>query len=347
MLQSIWRELIHQLWRATSAVESALAGTYTGVILQGVWDLASQLWYFVVIGALISSLVWRYLPKVWVRDVLERRARSSIVVAALLGLVSPMCTFAAIPVVGTLVGLGVPAPPLVAFMVASPLMNPSLFVYTAGVISAEMAVARLLTALIVGLAAGAAAQFAVSRQLLSFDAVRLDGVPEGLYPKPPPGVGRSWGEQFVLLGRRFLGDLSFIARYFSLGILIAALVKAFLSEEVVMAAVGPGSPWAIPAAVALGVPLYACGGGSLPVIESMMSMGMTSGAALAFFIAGPATKFSTISMLAAVFGRRVLSLYLLVMLTGALFGGFFYPFEAEYLQTTSRSYDAMDQLFME
>ena len=39
--------------------------------------------------------------------------------------------------------MGVPAAPLVAFVVASPLMNPALFVYTAGTISMEMAVARV------------------------------------------------------------------------------------------------------------------------------------------------------------------------------------------------------------
>ena len=78
--------------------------------------------------------------------------------------------------------------------------------------------------------------------------------------------------------------------------------------------------------VALGVPLYACGGGSIPVIDSMMQMGMTRGAALAFFISGPATKFSTLSVFGTVFGSRLLGLYLAVMLVGALIWGWVYPF---------------------
>ena len=88
----------------------------------------------------------------------------------------------------------------------------------------------------------------------------------------------------------------------------------------------------MPMAVALGVPLYACGGGSIPIVEIMMQMGMTSGAALAFFIAGPATKFSTLAVLGTVFGRRLLFCYLALMLSGALFWGLVYPFQRSELE---------------
>ena len=146
---------------------------------------------------------------------------------------------------------------------------------------------------------------------------------------PAKTDGRS---EVRILAQRFRGDLLFIAKFFGLGIFIAALVKTFLSQELVLALVGPGSVWAVPMAVALGVPLYACGGGSIPIVESMMQMGMSPGAALGFFIAGPATKFSTLTMLGAVWGRRILLFYLSLMLVGALFWGFLYPFGGENIQ---------------
>ena len=294
--------------------------TYTLRVLANFWDLAAQLWYFVVLGALLSTLAWRYLPKTRIRRTLQQRANGSIVASTLLALISPLCTFAAIPVAGRLINMGVPAAPLVAFVVASPLMNPALFVYTAGTISMEMAVARLVTAASVGLLAGFAAQSALRR--LTF-AVRTSVPAE---PSTAKTDGRS---EARILAQRFRADLLFIAKFFGLGIFIAALVKTFLSQELVLALVGPGSVWAVPVAVALGVPLYACGGGSIPIVESMMQMGMSPGAALGFFIAGPATKFSTLTMLGAVWGRRILLFYLGLMLVGALFWGFLYPFGGE------------------
>ena len=322
-IQTLYHDLTHPLWQAASIAEHYLRDTYTLRVLANFWDLAAQLWYFVVLGALLSTLAWRYLPKTRIRRTLQQRANGSIVASTLLALISPLCTFAAIPVAGRLINMGVPVAPLVAFVVASPLMNPALFVYTAGTISMEMAVARLVSAASVGLLAGFAAQSTLRR--LTF-AVRT-AVPAEHAPAKTDG--RS---EVRILAQRFRGDLLFIAKFFGLGIFIAALVKTFLSQELVLALVGPGSVWAVPVAVALGVPLYACGGGSIPIVESMMQMGMSPGAALGFFIAGPATKFSTLTMLGAVWGRRILLFYLSLMLVGALVWGFLYPFGGENIQ---------------
>ena len=322
-IQTLYQDLTQPLWQAASIAEHYLRDTHTLRVLASFWDLAAQLWYFVVLGALFSTLAWRYLPKTRIRRTLQQRANGSIVASTLLALISPLCTFAAIPVAGRLINMGVPAAPLVAFVVASPLMNPSLFVYTAGTISMEMAIARLVTAASVGLLAGFAVQAVLRR--LTF-AVRT-AVPAEHAPAKTDG--RS---EVGILAQRFRADLLFIVKFFGLGIFIAALVKTFLSQELVLALVGPGSVWAVPVAVALGVPLYACGGGSIPIVESMMQMGMSPGAALGFFIAGPATKFSTLTMLGAVWGRRILLFYLGLMLVGALFWGFLYPFGGENIQ---------------
>jgi uncharacterized membrane protein YraQ (UPF0718 family) len=330
MLETIYHNLKHLLWQIASSAEHYLRNTYTLQVVANFWGLMAQLWYFVILGALLGTLAWRYLPRTRIRRALQQRANGSIVVATLLGLVSPLCTFAAIPVAGSLITMGVPAAPLVAFVVASPLMNPSLFVYTAGTIGMEMAVARLLTACSVGLLAGFAAQFALRRRLLEF--VDLAETPAGPYAAVAGGSSIPLRAEFRVLAQRFRGDLFFIAKFFSLGIFIAALVQTFLSQELVLALVGPGSVWAVPLAVALGVPLYACGGGSIPIVDSMMQMGMSPGAALAFFIAGPATKFSTLTMLGAVWGRRILMFYLGLMLVGALFWGYLYPFSSESIQ---------------
>ena len=331
MLKACYHYLEHQFWQLFSIADYYLQTTYTGRTLANFWDLATQLWYFAAVGALLSTLIWRFLPKARIRTLLLKRANASIVAASLLGLISPMCTFAAIPVVAGLITAGVPAPPLVAFLVASPLMNPSLFAYTAGVIGTEMALARLLTAGSMGLIAGVATRLALRYQLFDFAYLAAEKIPGGVYQASASSAeSPRWTEVGTLL-RHFWSDLAFIARFFALGIFIAALVKTLLTEELILSVMGPASAWAVPLAVVLGVPLYACGGGSIPIVEIMMRMGMTSGAALAFFIAGPATKFSTLAVLGAVFGRRILTFYLVVMLSGALLWGYAYPFDRQQL----------------
>ncbi|MSR81439.1 MAG: hypothetical protein EXS58_00720 [Candidatus Latescibacteria bacterium] len=320
MLETLWRPLL----RLLGVVQSAFQDTYTGRILFVCWDLVGQMWYFVMIGAVLSTLAWRFLPRGQVGRALSRRG--SILVAAILALVSPLCTFAAIPVVGSLLAAGAPAAPLVAFLVASPLMNPTLFLYTAGVLGWEMALARVLTALSLGIAAGLGAQVALRRGLLDFSGVALDPAPD---PARAGGQDRPLVAELKTLGRRLGKDLVFIGKFFALGIFIAALTKTVLSAELVRQWLGPGSRWGVPLAVGMGVPLYACGGGTIPIVQTMMEMGMSQGVALAFFIAGPATKFPTLAALGAVFGRRLLGYYLAVVLAGALFWGYVYPFGSE------------------
>ena len=330
MLQTAYDRAMHSLWRVAGEAAALLQGTYTARVLDGFWDLLVQLWYFAVLGAAITTLVWLYLPKAWLRESLRRHARFSVLAAVLLGLVSPLCTFAAIPLVGSLIVRGAPAVPLVAFMVTSPLMNPALFLYTAGILDTEMALARVVSAASVGLAAAGLAHAGLKHGALRLDRPALEQIPAGIYTAATAETA-PFHIRLGAVGRRFAGDLSFIGRYFLLGIFIAALVKALLDEGMVYAVFGAGSAWAVPAGMALGIPLYACGGGSLPVVEAMVQNGMTSGAALAFFISGPATKFSTITMLGAVFGRRMLLFYLGLTLTAALLWGYLYPFSNQFL----------------
>lgn len=324
MREPIQIYLSHGFWGFVGAAERLLEGTYAGRILAAFWELVAQLWLLVVLGALVSTLAWRFLPRTWIQQKLQRRAGSSIVLASLLGVVSPICTFAAIPLVGALAGLGLPAPPLVAFLIASPLMNPSLFVYTAGTIGLEMAVARLISAFSLGIFAGFAALLAQGRGIQVLGPPVAEKMPQGHYPAVAGGTALPPIAHLRLLLERFAGDLAFVARYFALGIFIAALVEVFVSSTALVRFVG--GRWGVPLAVLLGAPLYACGGGNLPVVERLLRLGMSPGAALAFFIAGPATRFSTLSVLGAVFGRRLLLLYLAVMLSGALLWGYLYPF---------------------
>ncbi len=322
MSEFLWSPT-YLLYYAADWCRDELPGTYTGEVGIQFFELTAELWFWVIAGAACSALASHLLPRARLDRVLRKHRTGAVFGATILGLVSPLCTFAAIPVAARVLQSGVIAPPVMAFLFASPLMNPALFTYTYGTLGIEMATARTLTAVSIGLVAG------FGTQLLQ----RYGNLASTILPQPdryPVVAGGSsaalaqpaWSE----LPRRFTKDLAFISKWFTIGILIAALSAALLSPEFVRTVLGAGSRWSVPVAVALGVPLYACGGGTLPIVEIMIQMGMTPGAALAFFIAGPATKFHTVGTLGAVFGRRLLFWYLAVMILGALLWGNVYPF---------------------
>ena len=198
-----WYELDPSYWLYYAAdwCRDELPGTRTGAVGIAFFELCAELWPWVAAGAALSALASHYLPRTRLGALLSRHRGGSVAGASLLGLVSPLCTFAAIPVASRIMGAGVPAPPLMAFLFASPLMNPALFVYTLGALGLEMAVARTVTALAIGLAAGFGTAALQARGWLA----GLGTVPHAVAggsaaAAPAPGL---W--------RRFARDLSFIS----------------------------------------------------------------------------------------------------------------------------------------
>ncbi len=297
--------------------------TYTQAILGATWDMFSGLWYYVVIGIFVTTFVSLYLPRQRLSLLLSRWGTLSIILASFLAIVSPLCTPAVIPLVAGLLAVGLPAPPLIAFLVASPLMNPILFATTMGAMDIEMALARAISALVLGISAGLIIQMLVSQKRLSF----LDPVnkPPAADPKRCPaekGISsrnvlpqlRNFGYESAHLG-------GFVGKYFLLGIVIAAIVQVMVPGRWIVQALGARHWHSVALAVLLGVPLYTCGGGTIPVIMVLLKLGMDKGAALAFFIAGPATKLSTVLTLKAALGGKLLLFYLTLTLGGAVLSG--------------------------
>src|SRR3546814_17716262 len=74
--------------------------------------------------------------------------------AALAGGLSPFCSCGVIPLIAALLAMGVPLSAVMAFWLASPVIDPSMFVLTAGVLGSEFALAKTLAAIGLGLFGG-------------------------------------------------------------------------------------------------------------------------------------------------------------------------------------------------
>ena len=89
-----------------------------------------------------------------------------------------------------------------------------------------------------------------------------------------------------------------------------------------IAGVFGGSGFDIAAAALAGVPLYFCGGGTIPLLAEWMSRGMGLGPAVAFMLSGPATKMTNLGALKTVLGARNFALYIVFSLTFAVAVGY-------------------------
>ncbi len=98
--------------------------------------------------------------------------------------------------------------------------------------------------------------------------------------------------------------------WFLLGVLLSALFQRYVPAELVADLFGNNRGFGVLLAATIGVPLYACGGGTIPLLQAWLANGMSMGSATAFMITGPATKITNLGAVKIVLGVRRFALYL-------------------------------------
>ena len=254
-----------------------------------------------------------------------------ILMGALAGGLSPFCSCGVIPLIAALLAIGVPLAPVMAFWLASPLMDPSMFVLTAGVLGLEFAIAKTLIALGMGVIGGTVVHLIIRAGGLS-DPLR-EGVGNGgcggtkvRAPKPP--VWAFWQDPARVTKFRTEGTKTFLflLKWLSLAFLLESLMLAYLPAELVTQTLGGTGLAPIAIATLVGVPAYFNGYAALPLIGTLMDQGMQAGAGMAFLIAGGVTSLPAAIAVWALVKFRVFALYIAISLGGAFGTGLLFHF---------------------
>ncbi|MCC8057780.1 permease [Cloacibacillus sp.] len=232
-----------------------------------------------------------------------------VIPASILGIISPLCMYGTIPIAASLSEKGLKDDWLAAFMMSSILLNPQLIIYSAVLGRGALAV-RTLSAFLCGAAAGLCVRYLFhGGKFFSFS-----GLQESENHDTDPNIA-------IRLLKNILRNIKATGPYFLAGIFLAALFMRLVPPTAVAWLFGGDSGLGVIVAATAGVPLYACGGGTIPLLAEWMQSGMGLGAAAAFMITGPATKVTNLGALKIVLGMKNFLLYLLfIMVFAALTG---------------------------
>ncbi len=288
--------------------------SYTFRVIRESYAIFYSIFPGLVIGIAVSSWMVAWRPLEQVRSWRFMDGYWAVFIMACIGVVSPFCSYLAIPIAAALILGGVRPGPVFAFLCSTPLMNPSLFAMTWSALGFPLAIARVIAALGFGVLGGFLASRYSTNLIHYIKQQSPDNPVDFMHHKQDEAFTRRWRKSFLHLGW-------FALKYVMLGIVIASVVKELIPISWIEAAVGKQYGHGVLAGALLGVPLYACGGGTIPLIQVMMSMGMSNGAALAFFIAGPATKLSTLVALRLTVGTTTTIAYVTLSIVWSIFAG--------------------------
>ncbi len=262
----------------------------------------------------------------------QGRPMRMIAVAALFGALSPFCSCGVIPIIASLLAAGVPLAPVMAFWVASPLMDPEMFVLSSASLGVPFTVAKTLAAVGIGLLAGYATHMLTSAGLLA-SPLRARSSTCGTSCSPSCGpkapdhvVWRFWSDdrrrqQFTSAA---LDTGWFLGKWLTLAFVIESQMVAYLPADLIVTYLGTTQWWTLPAAVLAGVPAYLNGYAAIPLMARLIDMGMAPGAALAFLLAGGITSIPAAIAVWVLVQARVFAWYLLLAASGSLLAGLAY-----------------------
>lgn len=232
-----------------------------------------------------------------------------VIPASILGIASPLCMYGTIPIAASFSEKGMEDDWLAAFMMSSILLNPQLIIYSSALGGKALAI-RILSSSICGIAAGVLVRyFYKEKRFFDFSGFTVSD-------------SRDTDSNLILRFLKNLGrNIRATAIYFLSGILLSALFQRYVPAEWIADLFGSQKGFGILLAATIGVPIYACGGGTIPLLLEWLQSGMSLGAASAFMITGPSTKITNLGAVKIVLGMRRFLLYLLFVMLFSLVTG--------------------------
>ncbi len=253
----------------------------------------------IVLGSVISVFVKDKIHGLFQKMGGKKLGVLGVIPASILGIASPLCMYGTIPLAASFSKSGIRDDWLAAFMMSSILLNPQLIIYSTALGPVALTV-RIVSCFICGCVAGILIRVFYKDKPF-FDFTGFDG-PHNHDTDP---------NLFLRLLKNIGRNVKATGGWFLVGVLLSALFQRYVPADKFAALFGEANEgFGVLMAATIGVPLYACGGGTIPLIREWLYSGMSMGSAAAFMLTGPSTKITNLGALKIVLGLKRFLLYL-------------------------------------
>lgn len=239
------------------------------------------------------------------------------VMAASLGVVTPFCSCSAVPLFIGFVQAGVPLGVTFSFLISAPMVNEVALTLLFGLFGWRVAVLYLLLGLSVAIVSG----WVIGR--LKMEEHLEDWV------RDMPRVSAQFADADMTLADRIEAGLNSVREivgkvwpYILVGIAIGAGIHGYVPEDFMAAIMGKDAWWAVPLAVAIGVPMYTNAAGVIPIVQALLAKGAALGTVLAFMMSVIGLSLPETIILRKVLKPRLIATFVGVVASGILLVGY-------------------------
>jgi uncharacterized membrane protein YraQ (UPF0718 family) len=268
----------------------------------------TKIFFLLAVIVFVVSVIRSYLPPEKTKGILAyKREFIGNILAALLGIVTPFCSCSAVPLFIGFVEAGVPLGVTFSFLISSPMVNEVAVVLLWGLFCWKIAMiyagSGLLVAIFGGLVIG---RLGLEKWIEDYVfKIQTGGIRET--------IRQTFRERVAYAKINTADILRRVWLFVVIAIGVGGFIHGYAPQDFLVHYAGRGNPFAVPLAVAVGVPLYSNAAGVIPIVYALMEKGMSMGTVLAFMMAVTALSLPEMIILRKVSKAPLLAVFTAIM----------------------------------
>lgn len=248
-----------------------------------------------------------------------KRESAGNVLAAGLGIVTPFCSCSAVPLFIGFVQAGIPLGVTMSYLIAAPMVNEIALILLYGLLGWKIALLYLVSGLAIAILSGwIIGRFGLEHLIQDWVLMVRESGDEATEKE------MTWSDRIDFGWQSTKEIVGKVWPYILLGIGLGAFIHGYVPENFMAKIMGKDSWWSVPAAVAVGIPMYSSAAGVVPVVEALLGKGAALGTVLAFMMSVIALSLPEMVILKKVLKTRMILIFVGVVGCGILFTGFLF-----------------------
>jgi hypothetical protein len=308
--------------------------------------LSDAMSLYILLGLLIAGVLKQLIPTDFISSHLGANKISSVIKATIFGIPMPVCSCSVIPLAKSLQKEGASKGSVQSFLIATPITGVDSIMATYSFFGWVFTIYRVITAIIIAIITGILQNFVDQKdeKVMSFSVNKTENsCASSCCNTTKQSTKFSVKESFNYAYNVLFKDI-YIGLF--IGLVIGGTFTTLLPKELLE----PFFEYKFLTYIAvlfISLPLYVCATASLPIAAAFLLSGMSSGGVFVFLSAGPATNAITMGVVASMFGKKSLFIYLgvisiLSILFGYIFDNFFSNLEILDIHTHAEKLSILD-----
>lgn len=286
-------------------------------IVRTAWDILGDVAPWLIASFIMAGLLRQFLDPAKFQRALGNRGLAAIIKATLSGMLLPICSCGVIPLGLGMYYTGAYLGPTLAFMVATPIINPAAVLLAYGLLGPEIATMYLIGGFVVPVLIGVAGNMLAGKELhapgmdVQIEQVNLEEA-EKISFGTRLLIGFNWG--MFELG-------TMVGKYIVFGVALAGILIVAIPQHYIQGYLGAPGMISIFGIAVLGAIIYVCAVGHIPLVAALVAAGASPGIAITFLMTGAATNLPELISIYKLIGKRAVLIYSSLVVSTSMFIG--------------------------